>query len=386
LSVVATHASAGTHTKTAGSGESAKQRIVALDALRGMALVTMALDHAAAFVSVNLQAETYGGQPAILENWAHWVSGLITNLAAPTFWLLSGASIALLEASRRRSGASEWEITRFLLIRAGIILALDLTLCEIAWNGQGPYTHVLLSIALCLIVLSVARLLPLPVFAALSALLLLIYQLGVATIAAHFSQTLDFWQALLLGYSTHTRPAVEYALAGWFSVMGLGYVLGRNLSSSWLRRAQVWVGFGAFLLSSWFVLRLLGGFGDLTPFTTQNLWPHILIMGKTPPTLTYLAFNLGWAALLLAIFQTRSEWLRRAPGQWLVWCGQVSLFVFVAHLIIYGIIGRLVLPLRLPIPGMALAYGVWLAGLCLLLPSAKFYRQLRQRYALLHYF
>ena len=124
------------------------QRVLPIDALRGVAMIAMALDHVASFLRVGLQAETYGGMPAVLESWSHWLAGLFTNVAAPTFWLLSGISVVLLETSRKKKGATDWEISKFLLIRAGLILILDMTICQIFWAGKGPYTHVLLSIGL----------------------------------------------------------------------------------------------------------------------------------------------------------------------------------------------------------------------------------------------
>jgi uncharacterized membrane protein len=357
-------------------------RILGIDALRGLALVVMALDHAASFVGVSLQAESYGGQPAILENWAHWVSGLITNLAAPAFWLLSGVSLALFVASRRRRGMSEKSITTFLLTRAGVILLLDLTLCQWAWAGQGPYTHVLLSIAICLALMSVLRLLPIQWIAGIMLLLLVSYQLVLPTIAPVYSQTDNVWSALLLAYSTRTFPAIEYSVWGWLPLMGLGFVFGQNISAPLLSRWQSWVAIGGGLLGGWLVLRVIGGFGDLTPFVAYDdvRWYHFLIMSKTPPSLSYLTFNLGLASLMLAAFYAWGNLLERFPGQWLVIIGQVSLFFFVAHIVVYGILGRTMSVLGLPLPGMVRAYLAWMIGLLILLPLAQKYRSLRRRH------
>ncbi|MDW8328158.1 MAG: hypothetical protein RMK99_16465, partial [Anaerolineales bacterium] len=63
---------------TAQVQTAAKSRILPLDALRGLALLFMALDHAAAFVKVGLQAETYGGLVAVLQSPVYWLSGLLT--------------------------------------------------------------------------------------------------------------------------------------------------------------------------------------------------------------------------------------------------------------------------------------------------------------------
>lgn len=373
-STLLTAAAASTATRASGTG-----RLLPLDALRGLALIFMALDHAAAFTRVSLQAETYGGQPATLLGPAYWVSGLVTNFAAPTFWFLAGVSVALLEASRRRSGIPESEITRFLLIRAGVLITLSLTVCDWAWAGTVAYTQVLLSLGVTLAVLSVARLLPMRVFLISLGVLGLGYQVALSIIAAQFSQTDNFWLALLLGYSTLTRPAVEFSLGGWSVLMGLGFALGRDLGRPLWRRPQTWLAVGGGLLLLWLVLRAWGGFGDLVPFTAGQPWSHFLIMSKEPPSLTFFAFNLGWAALMLAGLTAVGHVLTKRWAEWWVALGQAALFSFVAHILIYNVVSRIVLAVELRVPGVVVALLVWLVGLGVLLPVARAYRDLRRR-------
>jgi len=362
-----------------------EQRILPIDALRGVAMIAMALDHVASFLWVSLQAETYGGQPAILESWPHWVAGLFTNIAAPIFWLLSGVSVALLETSRRKKGDSDWQISRFLLIRAGVILVLDMTVCQAFWAGKGPYTHVLLSIGISLVGLSLLRLLPVYVTTVLSLLMLLGYQLGLPYIAANFSQTDHFWRALFFSYSTRTFPAVEFSLLGWASLMGLGYSLGKKIPNPGLSQRDFLTKTIFALLGLWLILRLAGGFGDLTPYSKDQPWYYFLVMSKTPPSLTYLAFNLSLAAIIFAFFATRSQWLKYLPLKWLVLFGQVSLFFFVIHIVVFGLLGRATRALQLPLPGMAQVFLVWMVGLAIMLPLASTYRSLRKRYRILRY-
>lgn len=363
----------------------AGQRILPIDALRGVAMIAMALDHVASFLWVSLQAETYGGQPAVLESWPHWVAGLFTNIAAPIFWLLSGVSVALLEASRKRKGDSDWQISRFLIIRAGLILFLDMTICQVFWAGKGPYTHVLLSIGFSLVGLSLLRLLPVYVTTGLSLAVLIGYQFGLPYIAANFSQTDHLWQALLFSYSTRTFPAVEFSLLGWASLMGLGYVLGRGLSNPELHWRGFMTGAAPGLLGVWLVLRLSGSFGDLTPYASHQPWYYFLVMSKTPPSLSYLAFNLGLAAVIFTFFSARSHWLKLMPLKWLVLFGQVSLFFFVVHIMVFNLLSRVMRALPLSLPGMVQVFITWGAGLILMLPIASVYRSLRKRYRLLRY-
>ena len=363
----------------------AGQRVLPIDALRGVAMIAMALDHIASFLRVGLQAETYGGQPAVLESWPHWVAGLFTNIAAPVFWLLSGVSVMLLETSRKKKGETDWQISRFLLIRAALILILDLTVCQVFWNGKGPYTHVLLSIGLSLIGLSLLRLLPVGVVGGVSLLMLAGYQWALPYLAAQYSQTDNFWQALVFSYSTKTWPAVEFSLLGWGSLMGLGYALSRVILNPGAvkGRALLWGGLG--LPALWLILRLMGGFGDLTPYTGAQPWYYFFVMSKTPPSLTYLAFNLGAAAVIFGLFSARPAWLEKPPLKWLVLFGQVSLFFFVVHIVVYSLLSKAALAVALPLPGMAQVFLFWGLGLAIMLPIASAYRSLRKRYRILRY-
>lgn len=361
------------------------QRILPIDALRGVAMIAMALDHVAAFMLVSLQAETYGGIPAVLESWPRWVAGLFTNVAAPTFWLLSGVSVVLLEASRKKRGDTSWQISRFLLIRAALILLLDMTVCELTWAGKGPYTHVLLSIGISLIGLSLLRMLPVYVIASVSIAMLVGYQTFLPQIAANFSQTDHFWLALSISYSTHTVPAVEFSLLGWGGLMGLGYALGKGIFGPSNGKTKYLGAAVPALLAVWLALRLLGSFGDLVPYSPDQPWYFFFVMSKTPPSLTYLTFNLGLAGMIFLLFASFRQWLTRPPLQWLVLFGQVSLFFFVIHIGVFGLLGRLALSLQLPLPGILLLLVVWVAGLGVMLPISSFYRKLRKRYPILRY-
>src|SRR5262245_42480550 len=87
-------------------------RLVAIDAMRGLALWLMALEHAAGFAHVRTQAEHYTGRQTILWSWPYWVTGLITNIAPLVFWFAAGLSVCLYAAGKRRSGASESSVRR----------------------------------------------------------------------------------------------------------------------------------------------------------------------------------------------------------------------------------------------------------------------------------
>lgn len=353
-------------------------RLLGIDALRGLAIVVMALDHAAASVLVSLQAESYGGLTPQLGNWPSWVLGLLTNLASPTFWFLAGVSMTLYAQGRRKKGDSNWDVTRFFLIRAGVLAVLDLTIAWPAWRGGTPYTHVLLSIGVSIALVSLLRLLPTIVVAVVGLVWLAVYQLVLPGLAAQLNQGVDYWQALLVYFSYTTFPATEFSILGWGSLIALGCAFGAVVRQPWFQSPRNWRLVGAGLLVSFALLRVWGGFGDLWRYDASLPPYYWLVMNKTPPSLTFLLFNLGLVAWVYALFLSRASWLQVRPFTWLVTLGQVSLFAFVVHLVIYGLLGRLVGLLPVQGPGVVRAVVVWLVGLAILIPLCTWYRSYRR--------
>ncbi len=355
------------------------ERLLAIDALRGIALVLMALDHSALFSNVGIQAEHIVGSTTQLEGWPHWVTGLLSNIAAPTFWLISGISVALYVNGQRRKGASEWAISRYLLTRAGAILLLDVCLVSFLWKVENRiYFYqfgVLSSIAVSLVLLTFLRFLPKRAILGLAVALLLGYQWLWAHVPISYNRPYAFWEALWFTYTLRTSPDVWFPVLGWFGLMGSGFVLGQFVTLPTLQHPRVWVAAGLSLLAAWMALRLAGGYGDMVPYKLTDSWPYFFIMSKWPPSLTFFLFNLGLALLAFALLLAYSEYLKRGPLNWLVVYGQASLFFYVAHLGVYKLLGAFTPSV---VPGLVRSYFAWVIGLLILLPPTKFYRQFRQ--------
>lgn len=370
----------------------ATTRIVVIDALRGLALSFMALEHASFYAQVHTMAEHYAGRSTTLWKWPFWVTGLITNMAAPTFWLVAGVSIALYEGARRRKGATEGSITRFFLTRAAALILLDVTAIALLWgHAQGvAYSYqfdVLSSMGVSLAVLGLLRWLPAGVIAAGSLALLAGYEALVRTLGPHL-EALDWkWLSLLVLYDTLHGVPVRFPVLGWCGLMGLGLVLGRDLRRPELERPRTWLAAGTILLLAWLAIRSCGGYGNFVPYDPATPWRFFLVMSKGPPSLDFMTFNLAITAFVLAFFFSRRDLLERVPLSWLVICGQASLFFYVAHHAVYQVIGMAGGPLlRL---GGILRYAIFfLLGFAILVPLTKLYRGLRRRHpeSILKYF
>ena len=110
-------------------------RLVAIDALRGLIMVLMALDHANHFVAQkHPPSEIWDGVfPIYYDPVAFWTR-FVTHFCAPGFFLLMGVGMALLAHSRWEQGWSRWAVVRHFLVRGAVILALKLLLVNRAWE------------------------------------------------------------------------------------------------------------------------------------------------------------------------------------------------------------------------------------------------------------
>ena len=92
-------------------------RLFALDGLRGLIIALMALDHANHFVAQkHPPSEIWDGVFPVYYDTLTFLTRLVTHLAAPGFFFLMGAGIALFARSRQEQGWSRWAIVRHFLM------------------------------------------------------------------------------------------------------------------------------------------------------------------------------------------------------------------------------------------------------------------------------
>ena len=349
----------------------------------------MALEHCSVTARVKTLAEHYEGHVTTCWKWPFWVTGLITNIAAPTFWLVAGVSIALLEASRRKRKVSEWDISRFFLIRAAALIILDLTLIALFGGLSRGKSYVycfdiLSSMGLSLAILSVARLLPQVVLAASSLALLVSYQALLTALRPHLDEAGPgrFWASIWIEHTNKTNTAVWFPILGWIGIMGLGVCLGRHIHSRAFQRPRTWALAALALFTIWAVIRTAGGYGNFVPYDPGTPWQFFLFMSKGPVSLDFLTFNLSLTFLALSgltLLSQRPERFGHAPLAWLVTCGQASLCFFVAHNAVYPSIGHAAAPV-LKLGGTVRYVIIYSLGMIMLVPLTGAYRKLKKRH------
>lgn len=378
--------SAAAETAAAASAQTKTDRYIAIDMLRGVAMLAMALDHAAYFARTEFVAESFNGVRPTIESWPHMLTGFITNIASGIFFTLAGTSVAFFEKSRRKQGWSEGRITRFLLTRGLILVVLDQLINRLIYQMDFAVT-VLTTIAFCLAVVAFARRLPLTAIAAAGMGLLLVYPLIVAQFPYDPTQPPPDWVKVLFLFGMDTPPFVEFPAMGWLGLVLLGYVWGRLLlaGKTTISPRLLWVALAGFV--AFFVLRLLGGYGNLLPYQPDWPWFYFFIENKQPPSLTYLLLNLSVAVVILVAIKLVERPLARSALGWaLIALGQTSLFFFVAHLFLYAFVLVVLIP-PTSLQGMGIVRGYLISGLgvLILIPVCAGYRRLRRRYSVLSY-
>ncbi|TKJ29477.1 MAG: hypothetical protein CEE40_08220 [Chloroflexi bacterium B3_Chlor] len=363
-------------------GREVKRRLFAIDAVRGWVMIFMALDHAVLFSYYHIFAEGFQGtRPDPMPDVIHYLTRFVTHYCAPTFVFLAGLSVALYTLARRSQGLSEGQITRKLLTRGLLLIGLQLTIVNWTWGfGQSPgasmiYFGVLTCIGSGLVILAFGRRLPVPALAGGSILLLLVMPMLLSA----FSLVPGSEQPLLemlLQPSAEGWLAVNYPIVPWLGVMGLGYACGSWIGTRPERTTKFFLALGVLLLVAWLPARLLGGYGNLTPYLGGD-WRDFMLMSKYPPSLAFLLWNLGGMSLAIAAhsyFDKRLSFNRFFGVVTLF--GSTPLFFYVVHLQVYKFLSFI------PVfrGSLVLGYVAWLVGLAVMVPLCIGYRSLKKRY------
>jgi uncharacterized membrane protein len=300
-----------------------RRRLDAVDLLRGIVMIMMALDHVrdhfsnAAVDPTDLAHTT----PALfLTRW-------VTHFCAPTFVLLAGVSAFL--AGRR--GRTTRELSRFLLTRGIWLVVLEATVVGMGWSFDPhfgwPALQVIWAIGVSMIVLSGLVFLPTPAIAGF----------GIALIAGH--NLLDgiaperFGAAAWLWSVLHVpRFPVIYPLVPWVGVMAVGYGLGPLLLREATERRRILVRLGLGLTAAFVILRLANVYGDPAPWSRQEREGFTILSfldtTKYPPSLLFLLMTLGPAIAALPALERLSGPAARV----ILVYGRVPLFFYVLHL------------------------------------------------------
>ena len=318
------------------------KRLPAIDLLRGLVMVVMALDH----VRDYFHADAFLFEPNDLDQASPWLffTRWITHFCAPIFVLLAGAAAYLYGKKHTKP-----ELARYLLSRGLWLVVLEVTVVNFAWYFNPTFEHQLLIviwvIGASMMLLAAVIWLPLRFIAGLGLLMVFGHNMLDGFQLSGNGLGSILWAVLhQTGFFVFDGGSLfaAYPILPWTGVLWIGYAIGSwfapgfpaDLRKRWLNNT------GYFAVLLFVLLRFTGIYGD--PFVwVQYQEPLYTLLSffnltKYPPSLLYLLMTLGPALLLLAHWEKLAS-----PKKWhapFITIGRVPLFYYVVHLFIIHIL------------------------------------------------
>ncbi|MDR7156215.1 putative membrane protein [Sphingobium xenophagum] len=369
----------------------ARTRLIAIDALRGLVMLFMLVDHVREtfflYMQVTDPVDANTTDPGL------FYTRLLSTFCAPTFVALTGLSAWLYGQSH-----SKGQVSEFLLKRGLFLIVLEFTVVGYAWPTQAPafpptaiWLQVIWAIGISMIAL--AALLHLPRVAQ--------FAVGVAIVCLHNLLDPIRLTADQPGYVAwailHQRSLIEfggiavkttYPILPWIGVILLGYACGPWFAkgSDPQRRIRRLLMTGLGLVLGFILIRYLNVYGDKPWFVGENPTRTVmsfLALTKYPPSLLFLMPTVGTGCLLLALFE-KFENSRVMPH--LALLGGAPMFYYVLHLYVLKLIYNVALMIYGPNKGTVFGVDnlstVWIWVALLILPlyyPTRWFAQLKQR-------
>ncbi len=310
-------------------------RLSAIDVLRGLVMVIMALDHARDFFSSALFDATDLTRTTPLLFFTRW----ITHFCAPVFVLLAGTGAFLSVAN---GGKSHGELAVFLMKRGLWLMLLEVAVISpLGWSfslGFGlTRLQVIWVIGLSMVILAgLVNVFPPRVIAIFGLVLIAFHNLFDGAHVKWLGQWAGVWKALhnidFFQPFPHKVVASLYPVIPWVGVMALGYGMGYLAQLEPQKRKRTLLAIGISALALFGVLRASNVYGDPKPWSVQSDAVRTVLSfvncTKYPPSLLYLLMTLGAALCFLAY----ADYLPKAVTKPLAVFGRVPLFYYLLHL------------------------------------------------------
>lgn len=390
------------------AGRPVAARVAAIDLLRGLVIVIMALDHARDYFSVFPYQPTDLSQASATLFLTRW----ITHFCAPVFVFLAGTSAWL---HSHNAGLTQAALQRFLLTRGLWLVFLDLTWNSFMWRFDldGVQVQVLWALGWSMVFLAVLLPLPRTAIVVIGAIIVgghnLLDGIHAADFGAPNSAAALAWDVLHEPHFGQTASGFQfgilYPLLPGIGVMALGYGFGPVLAWERARRERCMAIAGLALIALFLLLRLNNGYGESNPpgFGGGHVfapnprgalytWLGLLNLSKYPPSLQYLLMTLGPALLLMPLLE---RWRGRGAEFFTVF-GRVPMFFYLLHVplihlasvvathLMFGDAAQNLNPQNPVLPGytpsLVPVYLGWIAAVAILYPACRWYAGYKQRH------
>ena len=200
------------------------ERQAYVDVFRGLLIAHMGLDHASLMFNAGRAAEELAAGPApVFGDIWQFLTRFTGVPVAPGFFFMAGFMVALTSMGREQRGVSHAEVTRRLLVRGFVLIAVDAVVMGLPRALMGFYSFmVLTSIGVAIIATAFLRDVSSKVLVPVALAILLLHPL------------LDVsWLPVWLGAMLH-EPVRDgafrslYPVIPWIAILLLGFVVGRG--------------------------------------------------------------------------------------------------------------------------------------------------------------
>jgi uncharacterized membrane protein len=392
---------------TASARDYAKptSRLMSIDALRGIVMVFMALDHIRDFFHIG--AMSFSPTDLTRTTPILFFTRWITHYCMPVFMLTAGMGAFLFAQRHTRA-----QLSRFLWTRGVWFVFLELTIMQLAYNFNFSSRFIVLLLILwifgvCFIAMAALAYLPTRWLAILSVLVIVFHNCLDRIPAARFGSAAPIWNVL---HQPGVFPfagrmvLVPYSLLPWVGVIVAGFCFSHIFLLDRARRDRILLWLGIVLILGFAVLRTINHYGDPAPWSHQKSAVFTLLSflncTKYPASLDFLLMTLGPALLLLAYLDQRTFQFTNP----LIIFGRVPMFYFVLHFYLIHCLVVIAAWLRYgisanrfifnPVPSMGgpqdlfpahfgyslwVVYAVWALTLVLLYPICRWFAEIKAR-------
>jgi uncharacterized membrane protein len=341
-----------------------------VDVFRGLLIAHMALDHASLMFNAGRGGEELAaGAMPLFGDLFQFLTRFTGVPVAPGFFFMAGFMIALTSISREARGVAHADVTRRLIVRGLVLIAVDALIMGLPRALMGFYSFmVLTSIGVAIIVTALLRNVSSRILVPAALGVLVLHPLlDVSSLPVALRAML--YEPVRTGMFRSLYPVIP-----WAAVLLLGFVAGRDAVTR-DRPARFWAALAAISFAIFFAVRLYGGYGNAYEYSSVasvEFWTF----AKYPPDLPFLAWSSGCIFLTLialaALTRDRTPALLRPFAVF----GRVSFFFYVVHFYVLGVAAAIARARF----GLAETYLIWLLLLAAMLwPCAWYYRMKRER-------
>ncbi|WP_342754004.1 heparan-alpha-glucosaminide N-acetyltransferase domain-containing protein [Pantoea sp. MBD-2R] len=315
---------------------SLSQRLIAIDALRGLVMLLMLLDHVRETFFLHQQVsdpiDVTSTDPLL------FLMRTLAHLCAPTFVFLTGLSAMLYHQK-----VQDRRLTSLFLFKRGLVLILlELVLVNFGWTFQFPpqviYLQVIWALGLSMLALAALLWLPETVLLAVALAIVAGHNLLDPIVLSTETPLGMLWAVLHqrgwieLGESLRMRTS--YPVLPWIGTIALGYLAGLlyrpPVAADKRVNALRLLSLATLLL--FFGLRFLNGYGEKPWQPGENVTQTMMSffnLTKYPPSLLFLCLTVSIALALLAAFERLQQ---HRSMVLLAQFGGAPMFMYLLHL------------------------------------------------------